>query len=55
LANLEEQMRLERHLAKTPPGLAQRIAQRLLALTLDILLNTLSGRPARALAAYDGR
>ena len=44
-----------RHLAKTPRGLAQRIAQRLLALTLGILLNTLSGRPARALAAYDGR
>jgi hypothetical protein len=54
-ANLKEQMRLERHLAKTPSGLAQRIAQRLLALTLGILLNTLSGRPARALAAYDGR
>jgi hypothetical protein len=34
---------------------AVRIAQRLLALTLGILLNTLSGRPARALAAYDGR
>jgi IS5 family transposase len=54
-ANLKEQMRLERHLAKTPRGLAQRIAQRLLALTLGILLNTLAGRPARALAAYDGR
>lgn len=54
-ANLKEQMRLARHLAKTPRGLAQRIAQRLLALTLGILLNTLSGRPARALAAYDGR
>jgi hypothetical protein len=54
-ANLKEQMRLERHLAKTPQGLAQRIAQRLLALTLGILLNTLAGRPARALAAYDGR
>lgn len=54
-SNLKEQMRLERHLAKTPAGLAQRIAQRLLALTLGILLNTLSGRPARALAAYDGR
>lgn len=54
-ANLKEQMRLEHHLAKTPPGLAQRIAQRLLALTLGILLNTLTGRPARALAAYDGR
>jgi hypothetical protein len=54
-ANLKEQMRLERHLAKTPRGLAQRIAQRLLALTLGMLLNTLTGRPARALAAYDGR
>jgi Transposase DDE domain len=54
-ANLKEQMRLERHLAKTPRGLAQRIAQRLLALTLGILLNTITGRPARALAAYDGR
>jgi hypothetical protein len=46
-------MRLERHLAKTPAGLAVRIAQRLLALA--ILLNTLTGRPARARAAYDGR
>jgi hypothetical protein len=54
-SNLKEQMRLERHLAKTPRGLAQRIAQRLLALTLGILLNTINGRPARALAAYDGR
>ena len=55
LANLKGQMRLERHLAKTPAGLALRIAQRILALTIGILLNTLSGRPARALAAYDGR
>ncbi|HEY6054160.1 MAG TPA: IS982 family transposase [Gaiellaceae bacterium] len=54
-ANLKEQMRLERHLARTPAGLALRIAQRILALTIGILLNTLSGRPARALAAYDGR
>ena len=43
----------KRHLAKTPAGLAVRIAQRLLALTLGMLLN--NGRPARALAAYDGR
>jgi hypothetical protein len=35
--------------------LAVGIAQRLLAVTLAILLNTLAGRPARALAAYDGR
>src|SRR5438093_9437162 len=41
-ANLKKQMRLERHLAKAPPGLAQRIAQRLLALTIGILLNTLT-------------
>jgi hypothetical protein len=54
-ANLKGQMRLEQHLAKTPAGLAVRIAQRLLALTLAILLNTIHGRPARALAAYDGR
>jgi len=54
-SNLKGQMRLEQHLAKTPAGLATRIAQRLLALTLGMLLNTLSGRPARALAAYDGR
>ena len=54
-ANLKGQMRLERHLAKTPAGLAVRIAQRILTLTLGILLNTLAGRPARALAAYDGR
>jgi IS5 family transposase len=54
-ANLKGQMRLDRTLAKTPAGLAARIAQRILALTLGILLNTLSGRPARALAAYDGR
>lgn len=54
-ANLKGQMRLEQPLAKTPAGLAVRIAQRILALTLGILLNTLTGRPARALAAYDGR
>ena len=54
-SNLKEQMRLERHLARTPAGLALRIAQRILALTLGMLLNRLSGRPGRALAAYDGR
>jgi hypothetical protein len=48
-------MRLERHLARTPAGLAVRIAQRILALTLGMLLNTISGRPACVLAAYDGR
>jgi hypothetical protein len=54
-SNLKRQMRLEHHLAKTTPGLAQRIAQRLLALTLGIFVNLHTGRPARALAAYDGR
>jgi hypothetical protein len=54
-SNLKEQMRLERHLARTPAGHPVRIAQRILALTLGMLLNTLAGRPARALAAYDGR
>ena len=54
-SNLKRQMRLEQHLAKTVAGLVQRIAQRLLALTLGMLLNTLLGRPPRALAAYDGR
>jgi IS5 family transposase len=54
-SNLKEQMRLEHHRARTPAGLVVRIAQRILALTLGMLLNTLSGRPPRALAAYDGR
>jgi hypothetical protein len=55
ISNLKCQMRLERHLAKTPAGLAQRIIQRLLALTIGMLLNALTGRPPRALVAYDGR
>lgn len=54
-SNLKRQMRLEEHLAKTTPGLAQRIAGRLLALTLGVYLNIHTGRPPRALAAYDGR
>ena len=55
ISNLKGQMRLEQHLAKTPAGLAQRIAQRLLALTVGMLLNALTGRPPRSLVAYDGR
>lgn len=55
ISNLKGQMRLEQHLARTPAGLAQRIAQRLLALTIGMLLNTLTGRQPRALVAYDGR
>jgi hypothetical protein len=54
-SKLKRQMRLEEHLAKTLPGLVQRVAQRLLALTLAMHLNLLTGRPPRALAAYDGR
>jgi hypothetical protein len=54
-SNLRRQMRLGDHLAKTVGGLAQRVAQRLLALTVGILCNLLVGRPARALVAYDGR
>jgi hypothetical protein len=54
-SNLKRQMRLEDHLAKTIDGLVQRIAQRLLALTLAMLINDLTARPPRALAAYDGR
>lgn len=54
-SNLKGQMRLDHHLAKTLAGLVQRIAQRLLALTLGILINFRCGRPPRALAAYDGR
>jgi hypothetical protein len=55
IANLKCQMRLERHLAKTPAGLVARIASRLLALTLGMFLNAQLGRPLRSLVAYDGR
>jgi len=54
-STLKRQMRMETHLAKTLPGLAQRIAQRLLALTLAMHINQLTARPPRALAAYDRR
>ena len=48
-STLKRQMRLETHLAKTPAGFLQRIAQRLLALTLGIYVNTLiGGRPGRS-------
>ena len=52
---LKRQMALQDHQAKTLAGLVARIAQRLLALTIGIYLNTLLGRPPRALAAHDGR
>lgn len=48
-------MRLATHPAKTIAGLATRTATRLLVLTLGIYINTLTGRPPRPLAAYDGR
>lgn len=54
-SNLKRQMRLEEHLAKTPGGLVQRVAQRLLALTLGMFINVQLGRPLRSLVAYDGR
>lgn len=54
-ATLKRQMGLGDHQAKTISGLVARIAQRLLALTIGIYINTLTGRPPRALAAYDGR
>ena len=47
-------MRLEQHLTRTPAGLAVRAAQRILALTIAIMLNTLSGRPARSDVPYVG-
>jgi hypothetical protein len=53
-SNLKGQMSLDQHLAKTLNGLVQRIAQRLLALTLAMLINILTGRPPRG-PAYDGR
>ena len=54
-SNLKEQMGLRRHLAKTLAGLAQRVAQRLLALTLGMFINAQIGRPLRSLVAFDGR
>jgi len=48
-------MRFDHYFAKTVAGLVQRIVQRLFALTLAMLINALTGRPPRALAAYDGR
>jgi hypothetical protein len=45
-SNLKGQMRLERRVAKTPAGLALRIAQRILALIIGVLLNTLAARHA---------
>jgi len=46
------QLGLERHGARTLPGLAARISIRLLALAAGIWHNHLTGQPARAFAAY---
>lgn len=46
------QLGLERHGARTLPGLASRISIRLLALAAGIWHNHLTGQPARAFAAY---
>jgi hypothetical protein len=46
------QLGLERHGARTLPGLGARIALRLLALAAGIWHNHLTGQPARAFAAY---
>jgi hypothetical protein len=55
LRPLAGQMRLEQHLAKTPSGLVQQIAQRLLVFTPGMLPNALVGRPDRRLVTNDGR
>ena len=53
-SNPKRQLRLETHLAKRRlPGCFSE-SQGLLAVTL-VCVNTLVGRPPRALAAYDGR
>jgi hypothetical protein len=52
---VRRQMRLDRHLARTPARSPRRIARRLLALTRGVFLNASTGRPARALAANDRR
>jgi Transposase DDE domain len=49
---LKDQLRLERHLARTPQGLLTRIAARILALCAAIHLNWQTGRPPRELVAY---
>ena len=55
-ANLKRQMRLENHPRQDQArARAADVPDRLLALTLGIYLNILTGRPPRALAAYDGR
>lgn len=51
-ATCKGQLGLERHGARTLPGLGARIGLRLLALAAGIWHNHLTGQPARAFAAY---
>lgn len=50
--SFKDQLRLERHLAKTPEGLWARVAARVLALCAAIHLNWQLGEPSRSLAVY---
>jgi hypothetical protein len=51
---LKDQLDLERHAARTPTGVAARVAQRVLALTAAIWHNDRIGAPVlRSLTAYD--
>jgi len=50
---LKGQLSLERHGARTMPGLLTRIAQRLLALAAGLWHNWQTGNPGRHLTAYD--
>lgn len=54
IANLKCQMRLEQHLAKTPSGLVQRIAQRLIESSPRMWCNS-RARPSAAQAAVSSR
>ena len=49
---LKDLLTLERHGARTPEGLRERIATRLLALAACVWLNHQLGRPSRALVDY---
>jgi hypothetical protein len=51
--SLKGQLSLERHGARTPAGLAARIAQRLLALAAGVWHNWEIGEPGRHFTAYD--
>jgi hypothetical protein len=49
---LKDLLTLERHGARTLPGIRERILQRFLCLTACIVLNHQLGRPSRALVDY---